>query len=401
MPTENFDVIIIGAGPAGSHAAERLAENGARVALFDGRPEDHAKPCGGGVTSKALKAWPHLMDAVGRLIDALDLYSPAGKRIHLKLNEPFAVYSRTAFDGYLRDRARDAGAKLISERVSFHSQISRNGSWNVTLKDGSELNTPMLVAADGANSAIAKSLSGPLAKSDMEVAFGYRAPLPVGDNAATVVAFPPGWDGYVWAFPRIDHISFGVATSQATFDQNKLDFLLWNFMIRYYERRLDRAPMSEMPRLEFEMKKEKLAVEVEQYSARIPKLRRETLENRRTASSSWALLGDAAGFADAVTGEGIFYALRSAELFADSYLGGNAASYEDAWRADFGQDLATAAKLRDVFYGDFLFSSFTNRMVQFAILHPGIRRTLVEMVAGDLKYSKLKGTLLRRLVWPV
>ena len=84
---EQFDVLIVGAGPAGSFAAERLARGGARVALFDGRPAGDPKACGGGVTSKALKAWPHLLEAVGRTIDELDMYSPSGKRLHLKLDE--------------------------------------------------------------------------------------------------------------------------------------------------------------------------------------------------------------------------------------------------------------------------------------------------------------------------
>jgi len=58
------------------------------------------------VTSKALKAWPHLLGAVGRTIDELDMYSPSGKHLHLKLDEPFAVYSRNAFDTFLLERAR-------------------------------------------------------------------------------------------------------------------------------------------------------------------------------------------------------------------------------------------------------------------------------------------------------
>src|SRR5204862_2903484 len=115
---KSFDVIIVGAGPAGSFAAERLARAGASVALFDGRPEGEPKPCGGGVTSKALKAWPHLLEAVGRTIDELDMYSPSGKHLHLKLEEPFAVYSRIAFDTILRDRARDAGAAVINEKIT-------------------------------------------------------------------------------------------------------------------------------------------------------------------------------------------------------------------------------------------------------------------------------------------
>src|SRR5258708_37529657 len=100
MKPDLFDVLIVGAGPAGSFAAERLAHGGARVALFDGRPAGEPKACGGGVTSKGFKAWPHLVGAGGRTSDELDMYSPSRKRLHLKLGEPLAVYSRVAFDNF-------------------------------------------------------------------------------------------------------------------------------------------------------------------------------------------------------------------------------------------------------------------------------------------------------------
>src|SRR6266478_8507664 len=126
-----FDVLIVGAGPAGSFAAERLARSGVRVALFDGRPPGEPKACGGGVTSKALKAWPHLLDAVGRTIDELDMYSPSGKHLHLKLDEPFAVYSRIAFDTFLRERARRAGARVFASRVGGRSLKQSDDGWTV------------------------------------------------------------------------------------------------------------------------------------------------------------------------------------------------------------------------------------------------------------------------------
>src|SRR5215204_4906951 len=122
-----YDLLIVGAGPAGSFAAELLAKSGAQVALFDGRPEGEPKACGGGVTAKALKAWPQLLNAVGRTINELDLYSPSNKRLHLALDEPFAIYSRVAFDRYLRDRARDAGAHVICEKISS-GKINKSGS---------------------------------------------------------------------------------------------------------------------------------------------------------------------------------------------------------------------------------------------------------------------------------
>src|SRR5436190_1799252 len=193
-----FDYLIVGAGPAGSFAAELLAKEGKRVALFDGRPQNEPKACGGGVTSKALKAWPHLLNAVGRTINELDLYSPSGKRLHLELDEPFAIYSRLAFDSYLRDRARDAGAQILFEKLSARKAKRIEGGWSVTSDSNAELQGKILLGADGANSGIGKKLAGALPPSDMEVAFGYRAPLPLVGDAPTVVAFLPRWVGYAW-----------------------------------------------------------------------------------------------------------------------------------------------------------------------------------------------------------
>jgi len=409
VESENFDVLIVGAGPAGSFAAERLARGGARVALFDGRPAGEAKACGGGVTSKALKAWPHLLEAMGRTVAEVEMYSPAGTRVRLKLDAPFAIYSRAAFDSYLRDRAIGAGAHVVSERVSLASESDQEETWMLRSRGGERWRGRVLVAADGANSPIARRLAGALPNAEMEVAFGYRAPLPKTDDVPTVIAFLPDWVGYAWAFPRLDHISFGIATSQDAFKHHALDALLWEFMIGYYRIRDDpHAPLwatgakgtSEDDRLNAEIE-EKLRGSVDRYAARIPGLAPETWNTRRVGSDTWALLGDAAGFADPVTGEGIYYALRSAEIFAEAFLEGRASAYEERWRADFGRELRRASAMRGRFYGQFLGAPFTDRMIDFARLHPGIRRTLRELVAGDQGYVNLKRALARSVLWPL
>ncbi len=401
-----FDVLIVGAGPAGSFAAEKLARAGARVALFDGRPAGEAKACGGGVTSKALKAWPHLLEAVGRTVDDLELYSPGGKKLYLELEEPFAIYSRIAFDSYLRDRAGESGAHIFAGRASFQKRASEKEDWIVLGRGGEEWRAPMLVAADGANSRIAKTLAGSIPKAEMEVAFGYRAPLPKEEgDAPTVVAFLPGWAGYAWSFPRPDHISFGIATSQDAFDHQALDALLWKFMLGYYRMRVDKTARLWTARRKDaaldEKIREELQTKAEHYAARIPGLNAETWDTRRACGEGWALLGDAAGFADPVTGEGIYYALRSAELFAEAYLEGKPAEYEARWREDFGGELRRAAQMRRRFYGNFWGAPFTERMIEFARAHRGIRKVLGELVAGDQGYVDLKRTLARRAVWPL
>jgi geranylgeranyl reductase family protein len=405
MTGGKFDVLIVGAGPAGSFAAEKLARGGVRVALFDGRPEGEPKACGGGVTSKALKAWPHLLEATGRTISELEMYSPAGKRLYLKLEEPFAIYSRTAFDSYLRDRAGEAGTYIFNERVSFRPRASENEDWILRGKDGTTWSAPMLVAADGANSRIAKELAGALPPSEMEVAFGYRAPLPKAADAPTVVAFLPGWMGYAWAFPRVDHISFGIATAQDAFDHQALDQLLWKFMIGYYRQRVDSKARLWHTRPQDEERdaviRRELEEMAERYAARIPGLAAQTLDTRRVTAEGWALLGDAAGFADPVTGEGIYYALRSAELFSESYLAGRPLDYERRWREDFGRELRRAAEMRRRFYGNFWGAPFTERMIELGRAHRGIKRVLRALVAGDQGYVNLKRKLARSAFWPL
>lgn len=404
LTSERFDLLIVGAGPAGSFAAEKLARAGVRIALFDGRPAGEPKACGGGVTSKALKAWPHLLGAVGRTVNEIEMYSPAGKRLHLELEEPFAIYSRTAFDSYLRDRAQEAGAHVIAERVSFLPRECETDDWKVRSQSGATWIAPTLVAADGANSKIAKKLSGALPPSEMEVAFGYRARLPEAASAPTVVAFLRGWAGYAWAFPRVDHISFGIATSQDAFDHQTLDDLLWRFMIGYYRLRVDcKAQLwRSRPRdvdLDAVIRKE-LEETAERYAARIPGLAVKTWDTRRAAGNGWALLGDAAGFADPVTGEGIYYALRSAELFAECYLEEKPMEYETRWREDFGHELRRASEMRHRFYGSFWGAPFTERMIELGRAHRGIKRVLSGLVAGDQGYVDLKRKLARSVVWP-
>ena len=425
---DRYDVLIVGAGPAGSFAAERLARAGVAVALFDGRAPGEPKACGGGVTSKALKAWPHLLEAVGRTIDELDMYSPSGKHLHLKLDEPFAVYSRIAFDTFLRERAREAGAKVFAEKVSARGFRQAEPSltvgllprsrdlkfdpvatvphpdtgWIVRAQSGAEYSCKYLVGADGANSAIAKKLAGPLPPAEMEVAFGYRAPLPESGDAATVVAFLPNWVGYAWAFPRVDHVSFGIATTQDAFDHEKLDELLWDFMVSYYDvARFGNLQGMKLWKKSDETQINKLRPTAERYAARIPGLSPRTWDTRQACGEGWALLGDAAGFADPVTGEGIYYAIRSAELFADAYLEGAPQEYEKLWREDFGAELKRASEMRRRFYGNFWGAPFTDRMIEFARGHRGIRKVLGQLVAGDQGYTDLKKKLARSALKPL
>ena len=113
------------------------------------------------------------------------------------------------------------------------------------------------------------------------------------------------------------------------------------------------------------------------------------------------MLGDAAGFADPVTGEGIYYALRSAELFAAAFLEGKPEGYETRWRKDFGGELRRASQMRRRFYGNFWGAPFTERMIAFARGHRGIQKVLGDLVAGEQGYVGLKKKLARSALRPL
>ena len=194
------------------------------------------------------------------------------------------------------------------------------------------------------------------------------------------------------------------------FDHEKLDALLWDFMASYYESVSTRTSR-DSERIKMRLWKKgsaktdshanSLRDKAERYAARIPGLAPRTWDTRKACGDGWVLLGDAAGFADPVTGEGIYYALRSAELFADAYLNGTPEKYEQLWRKDFGAELKRASEMRRRFYGNFWGAPFTDRMIEFAKGHRGIRKVLGRLVAGDQGYVNLKKKLARSALKPL
>jgi flavin-dependent dehydrogenase len=113
------------------------------------------------------------------------------------------------------------------------------------------------------------------------------------------------------------------------------------------------------------------------------------------AKRAWALVGDAAGFVDPLTGEGIYYAIKSADLLAQALVN-RVEDFDEMWRAEFGAEMRRAAELQHRFYrGNFAGAPLTERMVQFARRHRGVREVLRDLVAGDQGYVGLKSRLLR------
>src|SRR5438309_10681604 len=111
-------IAIIGGGPAGAFAAAELARAGQEVLLFDEKLA-WEKPCGGGLTDKALARWPFLrQSAVERnMISNCELIAPSGAKVRFPLDKQIAIFSRVALNGLLLARASSSGATVLRERI--------------------------------------------------------------------------------------------------------------------------------------------------------------------------------------------------------------------------------------------------------------------------------------------
>ena len=140
------------------------------------------------------------------------------------------------------------------------------------------------------------------------------------------------------------------------------------------------------------------------YSHLLPSLASGSWRNNRVAGEAWMAVGDAAGLVDPITGEGLYYAIRSADLAARSLLADNGAAadrlthYRQALRRDFAADLEFGSRLaKRVFRGRFLLDSVPTRMVQFTQRSPRFSAIMQDLFAGRQPYEGLKRRLLRNL----
>jgi len=130
------------------------------------------------------------------------------------------------------------------------------------------------------------------------------------------------------------------------------------------------------------------------FSHLLPALTTASWGDLRLAGDGWALAGDAAGLVDPVTGEGIYFAMRSGELLAEALLAGAPETYpERVWR-DFGRRLALGSRLAHLFYhDDFLGAPSTTRLVQFAARSRVFAELLQDLIDGSQSYAGLAGRL--------
>ena len=364
-------IAILGGGPAGAFAAAELARAGREVVLFDEKLA-WEKPCGGGLTDKALARWPFLRDTPVEYnrISNCELIAPSGRKVALKLDRPIAIYSRFALNSLLLDRARDAGAEVLGERITKIDGTP--GNWRLESSSGDH-RADFLVLAAGARNSFRAQFAAPLGPENFVVAVGFYIP---GTSRVAQVKFIPGLHGYLWIFPRSDHFSAGICGRMEGKNTAGLRRLL----------------EESLP--EFGLTHEGARF----YAHIIPSFTAKTLQTAPFSGDGWAMIGDAAGFVDGVTGEGLYYALRSAELLSQSLLADAPANYRELVQQDFLPELDRASRIADRFYsGTWLGGKVIERMIAMTHRSPRFRELMRDLFAGTQEYSDLRHRVKRNL----
>ena len=361
-------IAVVGAGPAGTWVSVLLARQGHSVTLLDPQVP-WEKPCGGGVTAKAISTLEIFdSDLPRNNIERVTIYFADKESVTVMPQQAIAVLSRRDLGKYLLDTAETAGVSVIKSRVT---QIkSRAGGWELATRD-SVLQSDFLIGADGATSLVRRSVGTALQPEDLAVTLGYFIPGNVPPQMK--IYFLPEFEGYIWSFPRPNHISYGLITRSDPGWTSRAKTLLSNFII---------ADLGA-----------DVLQQAEFYSAPVPCLGPRAWKNNQIAGERWALVGDAAGLVDPITGEGIFYAFKSAQLLADTI--GRTDEYTTKVRMEIGGELERAARMYKKFYrGSFLGGDFRKRTVQFSKRSRTLRSILGNLVLGNQGYVTLKKKLL-------
>jgi len=329
-----FDVIIVGAGPAGSLLGYYLARKNITTLIIDKQKLPRYKVCGGGLTRRTLDIIPF---SISEIIESyshnlnITLYNSIVFE-YTSIVPVICMVMRDRFDCFLTQKATHQGAALRDETI-FKSVTGKAGDLNIETSRGF-LKAKILVGADGVYSKTAKALKLNISSKQM---IGLEAEIhtPNANMLKTlmnITSFDFGVipEGYGWIFPKKEHLSVGILSVSKKIKAMKQYF--YNYL--------------ETKNLKNYAHTKSLKGWMIPYGP--PK-------NILYSNEKGLLVGDAAGLSDPITGEGIFYAFKEADIAAQVIankllLGeGSLRQYNDALKP-LQKDLAYALKLHRLLY---------------------------------------------------
>lgn len=370
-----FDVLVVGAGPAGSTAARECAARGLSTALLDRAKFPRDKPCGGGVTARAAALLPFNIEPVVEQRVGDIRFTWRGDSGFTRRADAPLVYltQRAKLDEFLVSKAVEAGVSFFQRRRVATVTPHDDGA---TVTAGEEtFDAAVLIGADGANGPVSRSLGLPMQTSrGIALEGNYPVTAGVRETWDGMVAFDFGDvdGGYGWAFPKTDHVNVGVGGWRSTGPELRT----------------------------------KLAEQARRYGfdpSTAWGVRGHHLPVRRGRSPLWRgrvmLAGDAAGLVDPLTGEGIYAAIYSgcaAARAADDLVSretSDLSSYERELNAELLPELTAGRYMHGLFH---LSPRFFFNLAQ---RRERVWNLVADLLVGERSYLHVK----RRLgkLWPI
>ena len=425
MPTT--PILVVGAGPAGATAARTLAAAGLPVWLLDRSSFPRNKPCGGGISTRVLTRFPYLESALRRItthmVARLHLEGPDGHSTIIESDGPAALMiRRVEYDALLVSLAVEAGATLVPgvDVVQARQDAARV---ELVARDGRRFEGAFVVAADGVNSVIARRLglnpgwpASSVAIDMMEetpraalrdvdpstlwVAYGYDARKAQGSslkshssesgnsesgNLKLATSSKRAPEGYAYIFPKRDHVNIGIG-----------------YVLSHYRQAIDAAPYELQRGFISRLRDRGVVVGDSVKQNFTPFLIPVGGPLREPGRGRVLLAGDAGGFVNAFTAEGIYYGMVSGDLAARAILETRhgirnlARRYRRACDYEIGPELRDSVRIQRYLFAD-------RRRIAQVIAGANRERTstrlILDFAVGRRSYRDMRRRFLVRMPW--
>jgi geranylgeranyl reductase family protein len=401
-------VLVVGGGPAGATAARTLAKAGVTVRLLDRSKFPRNKPCGGGISLRVLKRFPYLAPELPRIathtVARLYLEGPDGESTVIESDGPAALMiRRVEFDALLVDLACEAGAELVTGVDIVRASTTPSG---VVLesRDGRTFEAPIVVAADGVHSVIARRLGlnpgWPASKvaldmmeetpreqlrdvdpSTLWVSYGHPPSLASAHPRASARQAD---EGYAYIFPKRDHVNVGIG-----------------YLLDHYRNEID-VPPYELQRGFVDLLRRRGVMEGDSVRRNFtPFIIPVGGPLSKPGRGRVLLAGDAGGFVNGFTAEGIYYAMVSGDLAARTIISTPAKAvatlarrYHRAVRREVGAELRDSVLIQRYLFTD---RRRIADVINGASEEPELTKLILDCAVGRLSYRALRWRMLARV----